>query len=49
MTMLFVNAVPEAVGYHEKLGWHRFTWDETELSGIATGATQMSRASETCP
>ena len=43
MTRLFVNAAPEAVGYYEKLGWQRFSWDETELSGIASGAVQMTK------
>lgn len=44
MTMLFVNAAPEAVGYYEKLGWHRFMWDETEPSGIASDAIQMTKS-----
>jgi len=43
MARLFVNAAPEAVGYYEKLGWQRFSWDETELSGIASGAVQMTK------
>ena len=43
MTTLFVNAAPEAVGYYEKLGWHRFIWDETEALGIASDATQMTK------
>ena len=43
MTTLFVNAAPEAVGYYEKLGWHRFTWGETEALGIASDATQMTK------
>ena len=44
ITRLFVNAAPEAVGYYEKLGWQRFTRDETELSGIASGAVQMTKS-----
>jgi N-acetylglutamate synthase-like GNAT family acetyltransferase len=44
MTRLFVNAAPEAIGYYEKLGWHRFTWDERELLGIALGSTQMTKS-----
>ena len=43
MTRLFVNVAPDAVGYYEKLGWQRFSWDETELSGIASGAVQMTK------
>jgi N-acetylglutamate synthase-like GNAT family acetyltransferase len=43
MTRLFVNAAPEAVGYYEKLGWRRCRWDEAELSGIASGAVQMTK------
>jgi N-acetylglutamate synthase-like GNAT family acetyltransferase len=41
---LFVNAAPEAVGYYEKIGWHACIWDETELTGIAAGAKQMSKS-----
>jgi N-acetylglutamate synthase-like GNAT family acetyltransferase len=44
MTRLFVNAAPKAVGYYEKLGWHRFTWDETGSWGIALGSTQMTKS-----
>jgi N-acetylglutamate synthase-like GNAT family acetyltransferase len=44
MTTLFVNAAPDAVGYYEKFGWHRFKWDETELSGIASDAIQMTKS-----
>jgi N-acetylglutamate synthase-like GNAT family acetyltransferase len=44
MRRLFVNAAPDAVGYYEKLGWQRFSWDETELSGIAAGTVQMMKS-----
>ena len=44
MRRLFVNAAPDAIGYYEKLGWQRFSWDETELSGIAAGAIQMTKS-----
>ena len=44
MKRLFVNAAPDAVGYYEKLGWRRFNWDETELSGIAVGTIQMTKS-----
>ena len=43
MRRLFVNAAPEAVGYYEKIGWQRFIWDETELSGIALDTIQMTK------
>jgi N-acetylglutamate synthase-like GNAT family acetyltransferase len=41
---LFVNAAPEAAGYYEKMGWEACIWDETELTGIAAGATQMRKS-----
>ena len=44
MRRLFVNAAPDAIGYYEKLGRQRFSWDETELSGIAAGAIQMTKS-----
>jgi N-acetylglutamate synthase-like GNAT family acetyltransferase len=40
---LYVNAVPEAVGYYEKLGWKPGVWDEAELVGIASTCRQMSK------
>jgi hypothetical protein len=43
LTTLFVNAVPEAVGYYEKMGWNAGPWDEAELVGIAVGCKQMSK------
>lgn len=39
----YVNAVPEAVGYYEKLGWKPDVWDEAELVGIASTCRQMSK------
>lgn len=41
---LLVNAAPEAVGYYQKMGWEACIWDETELTGIAAGATQMRKS-----
>lgn len=43
LTTLFVNAVPEAVGYYEKMGWVAYLWDEAELTGIAENCKQMSK------
>jgi N-acetylglutamate synthase-like GNAT family acetyltransferase len=43
ITKLFVNAAPDAISYYEKLGWHRFRWNPEELTGIASGATQMTK------
>jgi N-acetylglutamate synthase-like GNAT family acetyltransferase len=40
---LYVNAVPEAVGYYEKLGWSPQRWNEAELVGIASECVQMSK------
>jgi N-acetylglutamate synthase-like GNAT family acetyltransferase len=41
--ILYVNAVLEAVGYYEKLGWKPDVWNEAELVGIASGCRQMSK------
>lgn len=40
---LYVNAAPEAVGYYEKMGWSFFTWDASELTGIAADCMQMRK------
>lgn len=40
---LFVNAAPEALGYYEKVGWTRYSWDEAELRGIAAECVQMRK------
>jgi N-acetylglutamate synthase-like GNAT family acetyltransferase len=40
---LYVNAAPEALGYYEKMGWERFTWDAGELIGIAEDCIQMRK------
>jgi N-acetylglutamate synthase-like GNAT family acetyltransferase len=44
LNTLFVNAAPDAVGYYEKMGWDNYVWDETELTGIASDCTQMTKA-----
>ncbi len=40
---LFVNAVPDATGYYEKMGWEFYTWDQSELIGIASDCKQMRK------
>ncbi|HEY4487526.1 MAG TPA: GNAT family N-acetyltransferase [Candidatus Paceibacterota bacterium] len=40
---LLVNAVPDAVGYYEKLGYVRDDWDPNELTGISANSIQMSK------
>jgi GNAT superfamily N-acetyltransferase len=44
LTMLLVNADPDAVGFYEKMGWATYAWDEAELMGSAAGCTQMTKA-----
>jgi len=41
---LVVNSAPDAVGFYEKLGWHRHVWDAEELAGIAADCVQMRKA-----
>lgn len=36
-----VNAAPDAVGFYEKTGWHKESWDPEELVGIASNCVQM--------
>ena len=38
-----VNAAPTAVGYYEKSGWQRYSWDPTELVGIGSDSIQMRK------
>lgn len=38
---LHVNAAPTAVGFYEKCGWRRESWDPDELIGIAGDCVQM--------
>jgi N-acetylglutamate synthase-like GNAT family acetyltransferase len=44
LTLLFVNALPEAIGYYQKMGWEFCDWNEAELIGIASDCKQMRRA-----
>jgi GNAT superfamily N-acetyltransferase len=43
VSMLVVNSAPDAVGFYEKLGWHRQVWDAEELAGIAADCVQMRK------
>lgn len=43
MTQLFINAAPTAIGFYEKTGWQRFSWDPCELTGIAQRCVQMRK------
>ena len=38
---LRVNAAPDAIGFYEKAGWRRESWDPDELVGIAGNCVQM--------
>ena len=40
---LYVNAAPEALGFYEKMGWERHTWDADQLVGIAADCIQMRK------
>ena len=39
-----VNAAPDAVGFYEKTGWHKESWDPEELVGIASNCVQMVKS-----
>lgn len=41
---LRVNAAPGAVGFYEKTGWRRESWDPDELTGIADTCVQMTKS-----
>jgi GNAT superfamily N-acetyltransferase len=43
MYRLLINAHNRAVGFYEKTGWTRETWDLRELVGIAAECGQMSK------
>jgi N-acetylglutamate synthase-like GNAT family acetyltransferase len=43
ITQLYVKAAPEAIGYYEKLGWKAELWNQTELFGIASECSQMTK------
>lgn len=38
---LRLNSAPDAVGFYEKTGWRKETWDPEELVGIASNCVQM--------
>lgn len=38
---LRVNAAPDAVGFYEKTGWRKESWNPDELTGIASNCVQM--------
>jgi GNAT superfamily N-acetyltransferase len=44
ITELRVNAAADAVGYYEKTGWKRDSWDPTELTGLAENCVQMTKS-----
>ena len=41
---LLVNSDPDAVGFYKKMGWKVGNWDASELTGIASDCTQMTKA-----
>lgn len=43
LTTVLVNAAPTAIGYYQATGWHPFTWDASELVGIAADCVQMRK------
>ena len=43
LTELRVNAAADAVGYYDKTGWKRGSWDPTELTGLAENCVQMTK------
>lgn len=38
---LGLNSAPSAIGFYEKCGWTRETWDASELIGMASDCVQM--------
>lgn len=44
MRHLAVNAHRTAVGFYEKTGWQRQSWDPDELVGLAVDCVQMVKA-----
>jgi N-acetylglutamate synthase-like GNAT family acetyltransferase len=49
ITELRVNAAADAVGYYEKTGWTRGSWDPTELTGVAASCVQMTKVLSSIP
>lgn len=42
-TKLVLNSAPEAVGFYERLGYIKDSWDPSELTGISVNSVQMSK------
>jgi N-acetylglutamate synthase-like GNAT family acetyltransferase len=40
---LYINAAPTAVGFYEKTGWSRHTWNPAELVGFSADCVQMQK------
>jgi N-acetylglutamate synthase-like GNAT family acetyltransferase len=49
ITELCVNAAADAVGYYDKTGWKRGSWDPTELTGLAENCVQMTKSLSSIP
>ena len=43
LTMLYVNAVSDAVEFYRKSGWQIFSWDPAELTGTFAVCIQMQK------
>jgi GNAT superfamily N-acetyltransferase len=43
ISLLRVNAAADAVGFYEKTGWHKASWNPAELTGMARNAVQMEK------
>lgn len=41
---LVLNAAQEAIGFYERLGYIRESWDPSELTGISADSVQMSKS-----
>jgi len=41
---LVLNSAQEAVGFYERLGYVRESWDPSELTGISANSVQMSKS-----
>lgn len=43
ISVLYVNAAPEAIGYYKKTGWQEHLWDASELQRSAKECIQMRK------
>ena len=43
MEKLALNARQDAVGFYERTGWERETWDRAEQEGLGVHCTQMTK------